>query len=312
MARDARKVDQKISFMTKPNLIKFCTALSIVALVLGSCKKSDEHMASGVIRKNMDTLVKPGDNFDAYVNGTWIKSHKIAADKSSAGAFEDLLDKSQDDVKQIVETAAKANGKDGSDEQKIGDFYNSYMDAKGREATGIAPLQATFRKIEAIATTRDLAAYFGELNRFGGQIPFTVNATEDFKDPTKYMLFTWQGGLGLPEREYYMAKDAKSEDIRKKYVAHMQSMLTLGGVPDAAMKATKVMALETKLAEAHMKKEDTRNTAALYNPYKIKELGTLMPAFDWNAMLEAAKIPSQENVVIAQVEYMKSRSFCLS
>ncbi|CAH0336633.1 Neutral endopeptidase [Flavobacterium sp. CECT 9288] len=281
--------------------------ISLVAAVvlMASCNKKEE-LISGVTKKNMDTLVNPGDNFDAYVNGTWVKNNKIPADKTSYGAFDILYDQSQKDVKAIIEEASKGTFAEGSDEQKIGDYYSSFMNRKDRDAKGIAPIQPELKNIDAIANYTDLAAYFGKSNRTGVSMPFSVVVTEDFKNPKQYTLMTWQGGLGLPEREYYLQADAKMVETRAKYVAHIEKMLQLVGLPNAAESASKIMALETVLATSHMKKEETRNTAKLYNKYKVADLKKLMADFDWNAMLKNAGIDKEKTIVISQVEYTKS------
>jgi putative endopeptidase len=280
-------------------------SLLAVTVLLASCNNKEE-LVSGIIKKNMDTSVKPGDNFDRFVNGTWTKNTKIPADKSSFGAFDMLYDKSQKDVKAIIEEASKGSFTEGSDEQKIGDYYSSFINRKNRDAKGVTPIQSELKAIDAIANYTDLATYFGKANRTGVSIPFSVTVTEDFKDPKKYTLMTWQGGLGLPEREYYLQNDAKMADIRKKYVAHIEKMWQLVGLPNGAESAPKVMALETRLATNHMKKEDTRNTAALYNKYALSDLKSLMPDFDWTAMLNKAGVANEKNIVIAQVAYTKS------
>lgn len=280
------------------------TLTLLAALSLASC--SQKELTSGINKKNMDTLVKPGDNFAMYVNGAWMKTAKIPADKSSYGAFDMLYDQSQKDVKAIIEEAAKGNSAEGSDEQKIGDYYASFMDRKGRDAKGIAPIQPELKAIDAIASYDDLAAYFGKANRAGVAIPFSVSVMSDFKDPTKHTLITWQGGLGLPEREYYLSNDAKMTDIRQKYVAHIEKMFQLANMPNAVESAAKIMALETALATQQMKKEDTRDIVKLYNVYAVKDLKTLMPDFNWMAMLKNAGVDREKKLVVTQVDYTKS------
>jgi putative endopeptidase len=279
-------------------------ATAILSLASCSSKESSE-LHSGINLKNMDTTVNPGNNFTDYVNGTWVKNTKLPADKSSYGAGSIVNDEAQENVKAIIENAAKSGGKDGSEEQKIGDFYDSYMNMKVRDSIGLAPLNEEFKKIDAIKSPADFVHYLGYANKVGLKIPFNVSVTEDFKDPKNYMLLTWQGGLGLPDREYYFLKDAKSADIRAKYLAHIETMLQLSGVADAKSKATKIMALETAIAGKHMKKEDTRNMSALYNKYAVKDLTKLMPDFDWNAFLSAADIKRQDSLVVTQVAYTK-------
>lgn len=280
-------------------------AVIAAAVLMASCAKKEE-LTSGINKKNMDTKVKPGDNFANYVNGTWLKTMKIPADKASYGAFDMLYDQSQKDVKAIIEEAAKSNAADGTDEQKIGDFYASFMDRKGRDAKGLEPIKNEIKAIDAIANYDDLASFFGTANRTGINTPFSVSVYTDFKDPTKYILITWQGGLGLPEKEYYTSTDAKMADIRKKYVAHVEKTLQLAGIENPNESAAKIMALETSLAAQHMKKEDTRDTQKLYNKYATADLKTLMPDFNWTAMLTKASFDKEKSIVVTQVDYIKS------
>lgn len=279
--------------------------LLAATVMMVSCEKK-EPLVSGITKKNMDTLVKPGDNFQEFVNGKWMKNTKIPADKSSYGAFDMLYDQSQKDVKAIIEEASKGSFAEGSDQQKIGDFYASYMNRKERDAKGINPIKPELKAIDAIANYSDLAAFFGTANRTGLDAPFAISVTQDFKNPNVYTLMTWQGGLGLPEREYYLQNDPKMVDVRTKYVAHIENMFKLTGMPNPTESAAKIMALETTLAKNHMTKEDTRETSKLYNKYETKNLKTLMPDFDWNAMLTKAGIANQKIVVVSQVEYTKS------
>ncbi len=278
-------------------------------LLMASCNdhsNQSTELKSGIITKNMDTTVVPGNDFMAYVNGRWLKNTRIPSDKSRYGVAAIINDKAQEDVKAIIENAVKTGGKDGSEEQKIGDFYESFLDMKGRDAIGLKPLNEEFKKIDAIASAKDLSAYFAYANKIGNAIPFNITVTEDFKDPKHYMLMTWQSGLGLPEREYYFLKDAKSAEIRAKYLLHVETMLSLSGIPDAKASAAQIMALETQMASRHMKKEETRNIAGLYNKYAIKDVNKLTPDFDWNTMIKEAGIKGADSIVIAQVAYTKA------
>ena len=260
---------------------------------------------SGIILENMDKQVLPGNNFMEYVNGSWIKKTEIPSDKPSTGVGSMVNDKAQEDVKEIIEKAASGKFADGSEEQKIGDLYGSYMNMAARDAIGVKPLAADFKKIDAIKNQKELAAYFAYASKIGNMVPFSVAVTEDFKNPKNYMLLTWQGGLGLPDREYYFTDDAKSKEIRTKYVVHIEKMLTLAGIADAKPKAAEIMALETLMASKQMKKEETRNIAGLYNKYAVSKLNTLMPDFDWQGMLKEAGTTNPDSVVVAQVNYTK-------
>ena len=265
-----------------------------------------QELTSGIIKNNMDLQVKPGDNFANYVNGNWLKTAQIPADKSSIGVFDNLYDQSQKDVKAIIEEAAKGKNSIGSEEQKIGDYYASFIDRKEREARGVSPLQQEMKSIDDITTYSDLASYFGKANRLGIAAPFQFMVFPDLKDPKKYSLLSWQSGLGLPEREYYLATDAKMIGIRKKYQAHIETMFNLAGLKNAAESAAKIIELETTLASKQMTKEDTRDVEKLYNKFTIEDLKKVMPDFDWMAMLKSARYDDQSSVVIAQVDYTKN------
>lgn len=278
---------------------------SLLALAAFHSVRGTGEPKSGIITENIDKQVLPGNNFMQYVNGSWIKKTEIPSDKPSIGVGSMVSDKAQEDVKEIIEKASSGKFADGSDEQKIGDLYGSYMNMTARDAIGLKPLAADLKKIDALKNYKELAAYFAYAGKVGNMAPFGIAVTEDFKDPKRYMLLTWQGGLGLPDREYYFTKDDKSAEIRTKYVAHIEKMLTLAGIAGAKPKAAEIMALETSLASKQMKKEETRNMAGLYNKYAVSQLNTLMPDFDWTAMLTEAGVKSPDSVVVAQVAYTK-------
>ncbi|KIO77180.1 peptidase M13 [Pedobacter lusitanus] len=276
----------------------------LISVAFHSFRSTDDPK-SGIILENMDKQVLPGNNFMEYVNGSWIKKTEIPSDKPSASVGSMVNDKAQEDVKEIIEKAAAGKFADGSEEQKIGDLYGSYMNMTARDAVGVKPLAGEFKKIDAIKNQKELAAYFAYASKIGNAAPFSVAVTEDFKDPKNYMLLSWQGGLGLPDREYYFTDNAKSKEIRTKYVAHIEKMLILAGVAAAKPKAAEIMALETLMASKQMKKEETRNMAGLYNKYAVNKLNTLMPDFDWQAMLNEAGVKNVDSVVVAQVNYTK-------
>lgn len=268
-------------------------------------EQAEQSLTSGVIEENMDTSVDPGDDFFRYVNGKWVDSLEIPADKSSYGSFTILRDESQDDVMAIIKTSAEGDFKTGSDEQKVGDFYRAYMDMETRNAKGMEPIASELDMIEAISNYSELASYFAYANRYGFGAPFAMGQTPDFKSPEQYMIYTWQAGLGLPEKDYYFKDDEASQKIRDAYVKHIEKMFTLAGFEQPAESAKKLMALETTIAELHMKKEDTRNWAANYNNVEVAELKTLMPEFDWTAFLAQAELQDLESVVVLQTDFMK-------
>jgi len=261
---------------------------------------------SGIILEYMDSEVRPGDDFNLYVNGAWMETAEIPADRASDSVGLMVHEQSVENVKVIIEESADGDFAKGTDEQKVGDLYKSYMDMNTRNELGATPLQAEFAKIQALEDQQELAAYFAEVNKFGVNVPFQLAQYADFKDPTTYMMYTWQAGLGLPDREYYFTEDERSENIRTEYVAHIEKMFDLAGLPDGDKAAATIMALETRLAAEHMLKEDTRDMVALYNKVPLAELPDLMPGFAWDDYLETAVISDIDGLVVTQMDYMKA------
>ena len=267
---------------------------------------SKKALGSGLSLKNMDKSVKPGDNFQMYVNGNWIKETAIPSDKSSYGIFAILQDKSQEDVKKIIEFSASTENKAGSDEQKVGGLYASFMDMESRNTKGNQPLQEEFEKIESISNYTDLARYFAHANKLGYAAPYGMFVFTDMKDPNQYALYTWQGGLGLPDREYYLKTDEKSVNLRAEYAVHIEKMLGLAAVEGSKEAAKSILALETKIAAQHMKKEDTRDMMGLYNKVAAEDLKDLMPDFAWTDFFSEAGVNNVESVIVPQLDYTKS------
>ena len=261
-------------------------------------------LASGIFLENMDTSVKPGDDFYQYVNGSWLEENTIPADKTRWGAFDILRDKSEENVRSLIQAAAQGDFAKGSEQQQVGDLYNSYLDMAGRNNLGLEPLLEEMTKISALETPSQLARYFAYANKYGYGTPFNVDQYVDFKDPNSYMIHTWQGGLGLPDREYYFNDDDASVEIREAYIKHITTMFELAGIDNGAASAETIMALETRLAAEHMLKEDTRDDNLLYNSYPVETLNELMPNFDWPGFLEEAQLTDLDNLVVTQVDYM--------
>lgn len=242
---------------------------AVALLTVAACGQKDAQeppkpLVSGIDVAGMDTSVRPGDDFFAYVNGTWVQNAEMPADKSRYGLFDILRDESQEAVKAIIEESASGDFPKGTDEQKVGDLYTSFLDWETRDARGIEPLQPELERIDAIESYDDMAVYFaGALTR-GLDAPFGAQQLTDFLDPTQYAILLAQSGLGLPDREYYFKDDPTSVAIRDKYVAHIEKMFDLAGITGGAEAAQTIMALETRLAAEHMKKEKMRDYAGNY------------------------------------------------
>lgn len=264
-------------------------------------------VSSGINYENMNKDIKPGDDFFEYVNGKWLAETQIPDDKASYGAFQILRDEAQEDVMEIIKSSAEGDFEANSDEQKVGGLYNSFLNTTKRDELGLAPLQPEIDRIDAIEDYNQLAKYFAYANKLGYSIPFNIAQFVDFKDPNSYMIYSWQGGLGLPEREYYFTDDEKSEKIRQQYQTHIARVMSIAGVSEdkAEANAQTIMTLETTLAAEHMKKEKTRDMVALYNKVPVAELADLMPNFAWQTMLEEAQLSDLDGLVVTQMDYMK-------
>ncbi len=283
-------------------------------LMVAACGKANDDTAaalpaavtSGIDLQYMDTSVKPGDDFFAYVNGTWLRDTEIPADRSSYGGFAVISDEAQENVRAIIEESASGDFVKGTDEQKVGDLYKSYLDWDARNARGIRPLQPELDRIDSISDYGDLAVYFAETVKRGLDAPFSLGQYADFKNPKTYMIYASQSGLGLPDREYYLLDDKKSVKLREQYAAHIEAMFGLASLPGGTDAANAVMALETRLAKEQMKKEDTRDWVALYKKIPLSELPQLMPQFNWDGYLSEAGLAELDGLVVMMRDYMRA------
>jgi putative endopeptidase len=242
--------------------------------------------------------VKPGDDFFAYANGTWLDGFTIPADKASFGPFDRLDELSKDRVRGIIEQAAAAHAPAGSPEQQIGDYYAAYMDQAAIEANGLTPAQGDLERIAAAHTRAAVAALFGEpgfISLFDVQLP------ADFKNPDRYCVFISESTLGLPDRDYYLKDDPQLQEIRSKYVAYIAQMLTLGGVADAAAKARDIMAFETAASKVQWSIEKRRDVDAIYNPRTRTQVLAYAAGFPWQPFLAAQQLGGREQLVLGEL-----------
>ncbi|MDG1708214.1 MAG: M13-type metalloendopeptidase [Emcibacteraceae bacterium] len=263
---------------------------------------SDE--ISGISFENMDKEIHPGDDFNQYVSGAWFAKTEIPADKSRYGAFNVLRDNAEEDVRNIIEEASSSDTSAGSSEQQVGDLYKSYMDMETRNALGTTPLQPRLAQIDAITDLKGISDYIAEAGKYGLNTPIPLFISNDAKIPTQYALQTYQGGLGLPDREFYFNDDDKSVDIRTKYVVHIAKMLELSGVGGGEDAANAIMDLETKIAEQHWKKEENRDANKRYNKHTREEFKALLSNLDVDSLLTITGAPDIENVIVNQPSFV--------
>ncbi|MFN3388390.1 MAG: M13 family metallopeptidase [Allosphingosinicella sp.] len=279
-----------------------------------AAKAGKPHYGSwGFDAAGMDRSVNPGDSFFDYVNGKWAATTEIPADRASWGGFGVLVDLSDQRTRAIIEEAARANAAAGTNQRKVGDFYASFMDEAAIEAKGTAPLQPLFAKIDAIRTPSDLARTFGEFGQYGISAPVGGMVDQDLKDNSRYAVYVGQGGLGLPDRDYYLDDtNEKFVALRGQYKAHIAKMLSLAGIADAQAKAEGIYELERKIAESHWTRVEQRQIEKLYNPVKPAELSAQIPGFDWNAYLTAAGLAGQDQVIVAHPSALKGAAKLVS
>jgi putative endopeptidase len=254
----------------------------------------------GVETANMDKSVAPGDDFYQFVNGTWQAKTEIPADKASWGGFGILRDLSDQRTRAVIEDAAKAQNAPGSVGEKIGVTYAGFMDEAKIEAAGAAPLKPYLAKIAAIQTPAQLATAFGEATRRGMDVPIGVGVQQDLKDNSVYAIYAGQGGLGMPDRDYYLVDNPKFVETRAKYVAHIAAMLQLAGYPDPQGSAKRIYDLEKQIAQVHWTRAEQRQVEKLYNPVATADLNKQMPGFDWPALLAAQGVPNTTRVIVTQ------------
>jgi len=261
-------------------------------------------LTSGLDVATFDKSVRPQDDLFRYVNGGWLARTEIPADKASYGGFVEAHDRTQEQLRVIVEAAAKTPAAAGSPGQKIGDFFTAFMDEGRADALGITPLQAEFARIDALATKADLAAYFARQLKLGiGGAVVQGGVEGDAQDPTTSVLYVSQGGLGLPDRDYYLKPDPKLKDTRAKYVEYVAAMLTAAGVTDPKAAADGLMALETTLARSHWTNVENRDAVKTYNRVKVAELATTFPGLDWATWTAALGVDKAPHLVVSQPSY---------
>ncbi|MFZ3289337.1 MAG: M13-type metalloendopeptidase [Telluria sp.] len=262
---------------------------------------------SGIDVQYIDPSVRAQDDFFVHLNGKWLKTTEIPADKSSWGSFAKLRDDTQPQLLGLIEAAQKdTHKKAGSDTQKIGDLYASFMDEKKLETLGYKPLTGELQRIRTMRDKKAIPAMIAHLRQIGVQVPYSIFIGQDARASTKYAAYISQGGLGLPDRDYYLKKDdAKLAAVRAKYQLHVEKTLGMAGDKNAADAAKAILELETALAEVQWTKVDNRDPVKRYNKVEIAKLDSLTPGYDWKGALAAAGIANKTDyVIVNQPSYL--------
>lgn len=259
---------------------------------------------------SMDRSANACTDFFQYACGGWIRANPIPADQSVWGTFNTLADRNREILKSLLDGAAAKGASATANERMIGDFYATCMDEPGIEKLGAAPLKAELDRIAAIASKADLPATVGRLHASGVGVFFGFGSEQDFKDATRVLAIAGQGGLGLPDRDYYFRDDERTKGLRTKYVAHVANMFRLlGDAPDAAAKnADVVMSMETALAKNALDVVSQRDPNKIYHLMTSAEFAALMPAFDFQAYLATIRAPKVEQLNAMEPEFAKGMS----
>ena len=288
----------------------FRKSFAVAATVLlATCFASAQSTAAhGIDTVNLDRSVKPGDNFYLYANGNWIAHATIPPDRAGIGVFNSLIDRSNKQVADIIEQAAKSNAPPGSNERKIADLYNAFMDEKAIDALGTRPLEPHLQEIAAIKDKHDLAVALGKTLRadvdlLNNAVFTTPNflglwVAPGFSDSDHYMPYLLQGGLVLPSRSYYLDDTPHMKEVREKYAAHVAAMLKFAALDDAPARAARVIELEHSIAETQVSLAGIEDIAKANNLWQRSEFASKAPGLDWDAYFDAAGLGGQQQFMV--------------
>jgi putative endopeptidase len=259
----------------------------------------------GLDRRNLDTTTPACKDFYQHANGSWLKNNPIPAQYPAWGISNEMRERNLLILKEILETSAKSKAESGSNAQKIGDFYASGMDEAGIEKAGYTPIEADLNKINAAKTNDDIIALVNAWHAQGLGFLFDFEPEADLKNSSMNIAYAGQGGLGLPERDYYLRDDEESKTLRTKYLAHVVKTLTLIGISekDAKEQADWIMSIETRLAKASMDKVSLRDPANFYNIVTVAQAEKHTPHFKWSVFFSALELPEIKTFSLAQPDF---------
>jgi putative endopeptidase len=294
---------------------KILLAITTVASII-SCNNNSSTTAAkpDILAANLDSTVKPGDDFFEYANGGWLKNNPIPGEQSSWGIGNLVIEENLKRLREISEKAVASNAAKGSNDQKIGDFWSTAMDSVKIEADGLKPIQLLLDKVNAITDVKSLVSTVSDLKKIGSNTLFSDYVYQDAKKSDVMAYNLTQGGLGLPEREYYFKTDSATVNIRNQYVKYIAQILTMAGedATVAAKAAKNILVLETKLATASRKIEDLRDPYKNYNKMAITDLGKMAGNVDWVSYLKNTGVQKVDSVIVGQPEFFTALNDALT
>ena len=262
-------------------------------------------LLSGIEVQYIDDSVRAQDDLYKHINGKWLASTEIPADEAGYNSFVKLIDDSQLQLRAIIDTLQTSAATKDADQQKIAELYASFMDEGALEGLGLKPLQTEFAKIDAINDRRQIAGLIAHFNQIGVSAPYTPIVHQDAKDSSKYVFDLGQGGLGMPDRDYYLLHEGKMEEARKHYGLYVEKMLTLAGDKTAAKDSKDILALETELAKGQWTKVENRDPVKTYNKYEFSQLAAIAPGYDWKSYLTDSGVDGKTDyLVVSQPSYI--------
>ncbi len=284
-------------------------AITTFAVIFSCNSKTETETAKpDLLLAHMDSSVSPGEDFFQYANGGWIKRNPIPGDQASWTIGHLVLEENQKRLREISEKAAAANAAKGSNDQKIGDFWMMAMDSAKIETDGLKPIQHLLDQVNAIKDVPSLIMTVSHLKKIGSNTLFSDYVAQDDKKSDEMAYGLWQGGLGLPEREYYFKTDSATVNIRNQYLNYISKILTMAG-EDATVASTaarNILAMETKLANASRKMEDLRDPYKNYNKTAITDLPKMAGNISWNDYLKNTGVQHVDSVIVGQPEFFKT------
>src|SRR5713101_3062352 len=307
-------IGQARRFRVSSAMFKFLSVIAIISLgafaLQGVSEPKSENNARPINPGDMDTSVKPQDDFFMYADGGWIKRTEIPPEYSRWGGFNELIERNNDALHAIAEKAidAHVDPRFAPEVQKVGDYYASGMDEKTIEAVRTKPLEDQFKSIDAIKDRNDLLKEIAHLHSIGVGVLFDFGSGQDAKDSTHEITQAVQGGLGMPDRDYYTKTDEASKKLRGQYVDHVAKMLTLLGehAATATDDAKKILALETKLAEASRTRVQLRDPQKNYNKMPLQQLQDLTPDWNWSDYFKNIDLLEPGDINVHQPEFFKA------
>jgi putative endopeptidase len=280
-----------------------------VLITACSTKQENDEAVQAIAFENMDSTYSPADDFFMFVNGKWVEKTAIPDDQGRWGSFNELRETNNEVVLNVLEKAAESGKyEEGSDQQKAADFYAIGMDSLLAEKVGIEPLMPHFEKIRSIESKESLQSYLQEQQQSGGGAFFSFSVFADLMNSSMNTAYLGQGGLGLPDKDYYFPEEERMVEIREKYVDHIARMMQFIGytAEEAAQAAEKIMALETDLAAGSMNRREQRNIPALYNKFAVTDLPELSSSIDWPAYFESFEITNIDTIIVMQPKYFEA------